>query len=74
MNKYQSVDFTNVDICGGFWKDRQNTNRKITVYAVWKQFLETGRFSAFEMNWQEVEIQARQEDMPKIETLLAEFV
>lgn len=53
MNKYQSVDFTNVDICGGFWKDRQNTNRKITVYAVWKQFLETGRFAAFEMNWQE---------------------
>lgn len=27
-----------------------------------------------EMNWQEIEIKARQEDMPKIETLLAEFV
>lgn len=39
-----SVDFTKVNITGGFWKEKQDLNRNTTIKAVYDRFLETGRF------------------------------
>lgn len=38
---------------GGFWKNRFELNRRITVPAVYERFTETGRFDAFNFNWHE---------------------
>ena len=43
MNK---VDFKNVKITGGFWKQKQDLARESTIYAVYDRFKETGRFDA----------------------------
>ena len=40
------VDFKSVEITGGFWKQRQELVRDVTVYAVYDRFKETGRFDA----------------------------
>lgn len=40
------VDFKNVKITGGFWKEKQDLIRNTTVYAVYDRFNETGRFEA----------------------------
>lgn len=47
------VSFKQVDILDGFWKSRQEINRKISIYAVRDRFAETGRFDAFQLNWKE---------------------
>ena len=43
MNK---VEFKNVKITGGFWKQKQDLARESTIYAVYDRFKETGRFDA----------------------------
>ena len=43
MNK---VDFSKVEITGGFWKGKQDLVRETTVWAVYDRFKETGRFDA----------------------------
>lgn len=48
-----SVDFANTRITGGFWKNKQDLIRKVTVYSVYDRFTETGRFEAFKFNWKE---------------------
>lgn len=53
MDKLQKVKFDAVDIIGGFWADRQELNRKKTIFAVEDRFDETGRFEAFEFKWRE---------------------
>jgi len=42
-----------VRITGGFWKQKQDMNREVTVPAVYDRFFETGRFSAFKLSWKE---------------------
>lgn len=44
MNK---VNFSNVKITNGFWKDKQDLIRYVTTDAVYKRFKETGRIDAF---------------------------
>ena len=30
----KNVSYKNIDITGGFWKDRQDLNKIVTIYAV----------------------------------------
>ncbi|MBO5313187.1 MAG: glycoside hydrolase family 127 protein [Clostridia bacterium] len=41
------VDFSLTKITGGFWKQKQDMVRDITIKAVYDRFKETGRFDAF---------------------------
>ena len=41
------VDYSNVEITGGFWRQKQDLVRDVTVKAVYDRFFETGRFDAF---------------------------
>ena len=41
------VDFSNIKITGGFWKQKQDLVRDVTVHAVYDRFKDTGRFEAF---------------------------
>lgn len=47
------INFQNVNITGGFWKDIQDKNRLTTINAVYNRFSETGRFEAMHCNWKE---------------------
>lgn len=51
MKLQEPLSFQNVNITGGFWADKQKTNRDVTIYAVRDRFRETGRFDAFACNW-----------------------
>lgn len=53
MKHYSLSSFKDVQLTGGFWKDRQAVNTYTTVNAVYDRFEETGRFSALTLNWQE---------------------
>ena len=46
----QRVDFKNIEITGGFWKQKQELVKNTTVWAVYDRFLETGRFEALKCN------------------------
>ncbi|MDO5479258.1 MAG: glycoside hydrolase family 127 protein [Clostridia bacterium] len=43
----------NVSITGGYWKNKEEINRKITMEAVWNRFYETGRIKAFTFDYKE---------------------
>lgn len=51
MTKLNSVALGDVNITGGFWKDRADLNRRVTVYSVYDRFSETGRFDALSLSW-----------------------
>ncbi|MBO4886069.1 MAG: glycoside hydrolase family 127 protein [Clostridia bacterium] len=53
MKTYRRIPFTDVDIIGGFWRERQQLNREATIPAVMNRFMETGRFEAFKCGWRE---------------------
>ncbi len=53
MKKFQSVDYSQIEIKNGFWHEKQELNRNTTVYAVFNRFVDTGRFDAFKMDWRE---------------------
>ena len=42
----QTIDFKEVEITGGFFKDLQEKNAEVSVYNIYKRFRETGRFQA----------------------------
>ena len=46
MKTLKPVSYINVDVTGGFWKNRQDINAKATLLAVRDRFVETGRFEA----------------------------
>lgn len=43
----EKIDFSCVDITGGFWKKKQDMAKSVTVKAVYDRFSETHRFDAF---------------------------
>lgn len=47
------INFTDVEIDGGFWHSRQELNRTVTLKTIYDRFLQTGRFDAVKCNWQE---------------------
>ncbi len=57
----KNIDFSDVNITGGFWKKRQEVNREVTAHAVYERFRETHRFAALACTWKEGE-----PDMPHI--------
>ncbi len=49
----KNVSFRNVDINGGFWKEKQTLVKDVTVYSVYDRFKETHRFDALKCDWKE---------------------
>ena len=49
----RTVDFSKTEITGGFWKQKQQLNRDVTIHAVLNRFMDTGRFEAFKCSWRE---------------------
>lgn len=50
MNK---IDLTHIKIRNGFWKQKQDMVRDVTVDAVYDRFVETLRFDALKCKWRE---------------------
>ena len=53
MNSFNQLKIAQVNITGGFWHERQELNRDVTLDSVREQFENTGRFAAFRFDWQE---------------------
>ncbi len=53
MEKFNPVSYLDVEIKDGFWKNRMDINKTVTVYSVRDRFRDTGRFEAFRFNWHE---------------------
>ncbi|MBQ6021256.1 MAG: glycoside hydrolase family 127 protein [Clostridia bacterium] len=53
MDHLNKLSFHDVDITGGFWKARQELNRKTTIWAVRDRFEDTWRFKAFHFGYRE---------------------
>ncbi len=54
MQYSQHIPFQDVDIDqGGFWGQKQQINREVTIRAVRDRFEDTGRFAAFDFDWAE---------------------
>ncbi len=53
MEKFtgKQVSFRNLTVTDGFWKEKQDLFRHVTVDAVYDRFEETGRFEALKFNW-----------------------
>lgn len=52
-NSMKSISFGDVTIDSGFWCNRQQTVSETSIYSIWKRFKETGRFEAFNFQWEE---------------------
>ena len=50
-----NIRFTDINITGGFWKEKQAMAVNTTAKAVYDRFAETHRFSALECKWKEGE-------------------
>ncbi len=53
MTNYKAVDYRNVHITDGFWKDRQELNHHVTAQAVYDRFSDSHRFEALDCTWNE---------------------
>ncbi len=51
----ENIEFSDIQITGGYWKIRQHINKITTVYSVYDRFTDTHRFSALECKWKEGE-------------------
>lgn len=49
----KQISFEQLDITGGFWKQKQDLIKNVTMKAVYDRFKETGRFDGFKCDWQE---------------------
>lgn len=49
--KIKNVGFENIAITDGFWKEKQDLFRDVTLDAIYQRFKETGRFEALKCNW-----------------------
>ena len=48
-------NYRNVTLRGGFWRQMEELNSKVTINAVYDRFYETGRIDAFKFEWKEGE-------------------
>ena len=46
-------NWKNTSPLSGFWHEKEELNRKVTINAVYDRFYETGRIEAFKFNWHE---------------------
>ena len=49
----KNISFRSIDITGGFWKQKQDMAKNVTVHAVYDRFKDTHRFDALKCNWRE---------------------
>lgn len=49
----KNISFRSIDITGGFWKQKQDMAKNVTVHAVYDRFKETHRFDALKCDWRE---------------------
>lgn len=47
------ANYQNVTLTGGFWKQKEDLNRDVTLDAVYNRFDETGRIAAFRCDWKD---------------------
>lgn len=57
----QNIEFSDIEITGGYWKTRQEINSSVTLKSVYERFKETHRFDALKCDWKDGE-----PDMPHI--------
>lgn len=50
--KLSPVPFTQIRFHDGFWEPRMETNRKVTLRHIYQKLEETGRISAFDLNFE----------------------
>ncbi len=55
MKQMKKSDYRAVTLTGGFWKQKEDLNRDITMDAVYDRFSESGRIDAFKCDWKEGE-------------------
>lgn len=49
----ENIEIGKSQIKNGFWKERQELFRRVTIDAVYQQFKDSGRFEAVKLNWKE---------------------
>lgn len=49
------ISHYNVKLNDGFWKQKENLNKEVTINAVYDRFYDTGRINAFSCSWKEGE-------------------
>lgn len=49
----KQVSFQSVTLQDGFWKQKEELNRRVTIQSVWEQFEKSGRIEAFACDWKE---------------------
>lgn len=47
----QNIEFSDIEITGGYWKTRQDINSSVTLESVYERFQETHRFDALKCEW-----------------------
>lgn len=47
----KQINFQNVNLTDGFWKNRTELNSTVSIYNVLRRFTETGRFNALKCEW-----------------------
>lgn len=47
----EPISYEHINIDNGFWQQRQQLNRDVTVRSVYRQFDKTGRIRAFRFDW-----------------------
>lgn len=47
------IKYLNTKITGGYWKEKQDINKSVTLKSVYDRFKETGRFDALKCEWKE---------------------
>ena len=53
MKLTKKTDYRSVTLTGGFWKQKEDLNRDVTMQAVYDRFYESGRIDAFKCEWKE---------------------
>ena len=53
MEHFEPIAFQHIDVTGGFWAQKQQLIRDVTIHAVHDRFADTGRFQAFCCQWTE---------------------
>ncbi|MDD2214759.1 MAG: glycoside hydrolase family 127 protein [Oscillospiraceae bacterium] len=51
MQPSQPITLEHVQLTNGFWQQRQDLNRRVSVPNVYQRFAESGRFEAFRFDW-----------------------
>lgn len=52
-NALEKIGFENVRFTGGFWKDRYDRDRDVTIAYEYGQCVKSGRIEAIKLNWKE---------------------